>query len=210
MSKYIDDLLTAAGNLATAYEWSMPRASAEKELAVAKEALRAHIAEQGETITGLRARIAELEESIKGLGAKAARYENDREYNAGLVIERDAKIEKLTARIEELEAATESENEAFRRIMAEECPTDERHCTCVPLLRSRITELEHVNDRQREYIAELERPCVWREDSETAWISLCGIYGAFEDGTPEENGAKFCMGCGRPAEFHHYGPEVTE
>lgn len=55
--------------------------------------------------------------------------------------------QELRSRIAELEAAVESENETFRRIMDEKCPTDERHCTCVPLLRSRIVEMEVVGLR---------------------------------------------------------------
>jgi hypothetical protein len=35
--------------------------------------------------------------------------------------------------------------EYYRKVIEERCPTDEKHCTCVPALRFRIKELEKVN-----------------------------------------------------------------
>lgn len=48
----------------------------------------------------------------------------------------------LKERITELEEEDENYNQIYRAVIAEKCPTDEMHCTCVPHLRRRITELE--------------------------------------------------------------------
>lgn len=49
------------------------------------------------------------------------------------------------------ERIAEYEN-AYKKIMAEECAPDEVHCTCVPALKIRITKLEAMSAR----IADLE------------------------------------------------------
>ncbi len=48
-------------------------------------------------VDNLRRKVVGLEQSLAGLGAKATRFENDREYNAELVRERDARIAELEA-----------------------------------------------------------------------------------------------------------------
>jgi hypothetical protein len=40
--------------------------------------------------------------------------------------------------------------EEHRQVMAEECPTDEKHCTCVPILRAEIDSLTAENERLRD------------------------------------------------------------
>ena len=49
---------------------------------------------------------------------------------------------ELKERNKELQAEIDEGNESFKTIMEEKCPSDERHCTCVPFLRERITKLE--------------------------------------------------------------------
>lgn len=61
---------------------------------------------------------------------------------SGLLSDALDQIEQLTARIAELEAELADYREDFRRVLSDECPTDERHCGCVPILRARIAELE--------------------------------------------------------------------
>lgn len=56
------------------------------------------------------------------------------------IAEKDARIAKLKGRISDYE-------DDFRRVMAEECTPDEKHCSCVPHLRKRIAELEAENNR---------------------------------------------------------------
>lgn len=48
--------------------------------------------------------------------------------------------------------------------------------------------------------ADTPRPtCAWTyDDSTSSWDSACGEKWQFIDGGPEENGVKFCHGCGRP------------
>lgn len=45
-------------------------------------------------------------------------------------------------------------------------------------------------------IAEQVLECVWTA-VESMWETSCGHAFEFNDGTPEENGAKFCQYCGR-------------
>ena len=43
-------------------------------------------------------------------------------------------------------------------------------------------------------------PCLWT-DQEDYWQSDCGQAFVFNDGTPAENGAKFCNHCGKPIAY---------
>lgn len=56
-------------------------------------------------------------------------------------------IKELKAKIAELEEQLKDRDEAYRKVMEEKCPPDEKHCTCVPFLRERIAELEADRDR---------------------------------------------------------------
>lgn len=53
-----------------------------------------------------------------------------------------ADVPALLARIEALEYQITDRDDSFRRVIAEQCAPDERHCSCVPALRARIAELE--------------------------------------------------------------------
>jgi len=46
-------------------------------------------------------------------------------------------------------------------------------------------------------IGEGERVCEWTYDHEDRWDSSCGTSWTFISGGPEENGVKFCHGCGK-------------
>lgn len=50
------------------------------------------------------------------------------------------------------------------------------------------------------------KPCNWKqEDSDCdTYGTDCGHYFSVTDGTPEENGFRFCVYCGRPLEQHLY------
>jgi hypothetical protein len=60
----------------------------------------------------------------------------------------------IRQRIEELEGESHDMDLMFKRIMEEKCPTDEVHCTCVPLLRNRI--LKDI-ERNAELLAFVEK-----------------------------------------------------
>lgn len=109
MSKYIDDLLTAAWNLATAHEWNMPRAAAEMELAVAKEALRAYITE-------LEA-AKEAFVTLKSVTDKHSAALNARIGMLEIALQQGSRTRevKLCARIKELEDDSEGTKEIFVR-----------------------------------------------------------------------------------------------
>lgn len=40
--------------------------------------------------------------------------------------------------------------------------------------------------------------CNWSEDVDGLWQTSCGKQFEFNDSTPLENGAKFCLYCGKP------------
>lgn len=53
--------------------------------------------------------------------------------------------------------------------------------------------------------------CVWEmEDSEFGgpWNSQCSVSWSFEYDGPEENGVKFCLGCGKPVKIRH--PDLAD
>jgi len=60
-----------------------------------------------------------------------------------------------------------------------------------------------LNERIR---AALEQPpgsCIWSEDGEGGpWATSCGNWFTFTDDGPTENGAKFCLYCGKPLIEH--------
>jgi len=73
-------------------------------------------------------------------------------------------------------------------------------------LAARITELEAgprsiKEDFQLEAYRMLQPKldsCTWRySEAEYAWASSCGALWCFDDGTPADNGCKFCHSCGR-------------
>jgi hypothetical protein len=44
--------------------------------------------------------------------------------------------------------------------------------------------------------------CAWAQDGEDsdAWGTSCGHFFRLEEGTPADNGMKFCWHCGKPCE----------
>ena len=42
------------------------------------------------------------------------------------------------------------------------------------------------------------RECVWTEDTDGLWETSCGRSWTFIEGGPEENGVRYCHGCGKP------------
>ena len=80
------------------------------------------------------------------LNPDALRRENERLQDEvtrmGEVIATDAaKIARLEAEVARLTADLNDRDEAHRRILAEECAPDERHCSCVPALRAEVARL---------------------------------------------------------------------
>lgn len=44
-----------------------------------------------------------------------------------------------------------------------------------------------------------ENVCAWVENGDFGWKSSCGGEFYFEDGTPSDNGLRFCLYCGNPS-----------
>ncbi len=82
-----------------------------------------------------RKRIAELKEKLN-------HYIEQQETFSHSLGETITDIKAKDKRIAELEKQIRDSDEAFKSVMEENCAGDEIHCTCVPFLRERITELE--------------------------------------------------------------------
>ena len=72
-------------------------------------------------------------------------------------LKRQCQICELEAEVRELRAYKAGIEATFRRVMDEKCPADEVHCTCVPILRNRIRELETCLTKARSLIDEAMR-----------------------------------------------------
>ena len=65
-------------------------------------------------------------------------------------VERDELIDEIACLEQEVERLRETLDEITERhvrVMEERCPTDERHCTCVPMLRGEIERLQLENNK---------------------------------------------------------------
>jgi DNA repair exonuclease SbcCD ATPase subunit len=90
--------------------------------------------------------IGDLISEIADKDAQIIKLENVEVTNARLV--EDIKVHK--ALITDLEGELTEIHEQYKRVMEERCAPDEHHCTCVPLLRKRIAELEADRDAETE------------------------------------------------------------
>lgn len=63
--------------------------------------------------------------------------------------------EGLKARVEELEAYKADIENACKMAMDEKCSLDQKHCTCVPLLRLKVRELDAHIEKLEVHIADL-------------------------------------------------------
>jgi hypothetical protein len=61
-----------------------------------------------------------------------------------------AKVPELEYELQELRAFKEQINGIATAIMSESCDASERHCTCVPVLRNRVSELEREIERRKD------------------------------------------------------------
>ena len=54
--------------------------------------------------------------------------------------------------------------------------------------------------------------CIWNQDNEGGdiWESSCGNYFILNEGTPVENGMKFCFKCGKPLTESPYTEDADD
>lgn len=52
--------------------------------------------------------------------------------------------------------------------------------------------------------------CTWTQDCDGFWETACGEAFDFVDGTPAENGMRFCCYCGKPLKQVPYVPEPPD
>ena len=65
-------------------------------------------------------------------------------------------IEDALKCVQQLEAELQEIYDLQKRIMNEECAPDEKHCTCVPLLRHKCKQLEAENKRMRNWLKQTQ------------------------------------------------------
>lgn len=82
------------------------------------------------------------------------------EHGAGTCRNADT-IDELRARAERAEARLQEYQDDTARVLSEQCPTDERHCGCVPILRKEIARLSDIEAKAIEQ----------SEDVQTNWLS---------------------------------------
>ena len=94
----------------------------------------------------------------------------------------------------------------WNRIMAEAATELERMAkVCEEAQERDVASLRRARAAERK-LAEIEsapKPserCEWKADEDGGWQSSCGEEWTLIDGTPKENGMKFCHGCGKPIE----------
>lgn len=63
----------------------------------------------------------------------------------------------LTVDNARLRTELDDRDEAHRRVMAEQCAPDERHCTCVPALRAEVRRLQKEDTEQKAQLANLRQ-----------------------------------------------------
>lgn len=66
--------------------------------------------------------------------------------NAALIADYRTAAPVLAAEVERLDARLADIEEDARRVLADSCAPDERHCSCVPHLRARLAEVERERD----------------------------------------------------------------
>lgn len=59
-------------------------------------------------------------------------------------------------KIKELEFEVEDWRNSAKSVMSEDCPTDEKHCTCVPYLKKELSSLRAVIERKDEALKDIE------------------------------------------------------
>lgn len=105
-------------------------------------------------------KIARLLSGVEGVPAGEARKMVNRAAAVGA---------KLDLELEELREWKADIEESWQRIMKEQCPSDERHCTCVPFLRMEIAKLREVIkytldiDRRQNGVVEYPYDDCWKK-----------------------------------------------
>jgi hypothetical protein len=65
---------------------------------------------------------------------------------------------------------------------------------------------------QREELDKGQQPCVWTEDMDGLWESICSNHGPFQffDGGPIDNHVAFCPYCGHPITAVSYSETIEQ
>lgn len=96
-------------------------------------------------------------------------------------VKRDKRLVETEAQLLKLLAEVEDWRSTQKSIMSEKCPSDEVHCTCVPMLKKTLLELEWANGRMREALAEWDRLRKKGLLSMPGWVARKGTHNAVLD-----------------------------
>jgi len=83
------------------------------------------------------------------------------------------KIDALRAENERLKGVIADYRQDIARVLDEQCPTDERHCGCVPILRAEIERLRGALDSAGDVIASVVACCTYGSEAQ----AKAGAYG---------------------------------
>ena len=90
------------------------------------------------------------------------------EYNFGVQLDETKALQERVRELEDYKADIEN---ATKTATDEECTANEKHCTCVPLLRNRVRELEGLL-RHIEAEAIEEDWVIYNEDGDEFWVDM--------------------------------------
>ena len=96
----------------------------------------------------------------------------------------------------------------MRRHIVELC----REHNVTPILSSDVIIADGRVKVQREELDKGQQPCVWTEDMDGLWESICSNHGPFQffDGGPIDNHVAFCPYCGHPITAVSYSETIEQ
>lgn len=65
---------------------------------------------------------------------------------------KNEELERLAKQLHFVEEELADRDEQHRRVMAEECPSDEHHCACVPVLREAVKDAEDAYEHEHKLV----------------------------------------------------------
>lgn len=91
-----------------------------------------------ELVVGLKRLSRQLERELNEANEAVSAWQNESLQSRATI----KLLSESTSELTELREWKADVEESHKRIMSERCPTDEVHCTCVPVLKAELTELK--------------------------------------------------------------------
>ena len=81
---------------------------------------------------------------------------------------------------------------------------------CDPIVLNHAATPEEIVENETTIMARMAdrtEECEWAYDNDDFWQTSCGEAYTFIEGTPDENGVRFCHGCGKPVKSNEVDDE---